>query len=226
VKYKNIVVTGTDTEVGKTWMSSAMVRGLSDRGCAVRAVKPAESGCTPERSEEEEDGVMLSRAARQQTPAQALVRLREPLAPPVAADLEGVTLDAEFWMAMIRSYADQSDLVIVEGAGGLLSPLTWETTALEMAVELDAAAIVVAANRLGVLNHTRMTLWVLRAAGVDVLGVLLNETRAGDLSSATNLEALRRVEPDLPVLSVPHVDHWSQATPHLDEAISWILEEG
>ena len=82
-----LLVTGTDTEVGKTFVSCALAHALSQR-CACLAIKPAESGCTPER-DGQEDGQRLARATGQDEPTRALTRLDTPVAPPVAAELEG-----------------------------------------------------------------------------------------------------------------------------------------
>ena len=133
-----LFVTGTDTEVGKTHIGCALVRQLRMNGVRVRAVKPAESGHIgmPTASE---DGGRLALAAGQKEPAHALQRLQMAVAPPVAADAEGVELQFEAWMEACEELADECEVLGVEGAGGLMSPLTWEHSALDVAERLGAA---------------------------------------------------------------------------------------
>ncbi|MEM1348065.1 MAG: dethiobiotin synthase, partial [Myxococcota bacterium] len=168
-----VVITGTDTEVGKTHIGCALVRQLRMNGVRVRAVKPAESGHIgmPTASE---DGVRLALAAGQKEPAHALQRLQMAVAPPVAADVEGVELEFEAWMQECEALAAECGVLVVEGAGGLMSPLTWEHSVLDVAARLNASLLVVSADRLGVLNHTLLTLEVAASHGVEVLGVVLN----------------------------------------------------
>src|SRR6185436_1437495 len=102
-----LVVAGTDTGVGKTWVCAALARALVERGLRVTAVKPVESGCG-ETVGPEEDGVVLAEATGQERPREALLRLRAPVAPPVAADLEGVEVRLHPLVERIRGYGETS----------------------------------------------------------------------------------------------------------------------
>ncbi|MCU0727800.1 MAG: dethiobiotin synthase [Planctomycetes bacterium] len=217
-----VLVTGTDTGVGKTVVAAALARTLVARGLRVVAVKPVESGCAVPPGEGE-DGVVLARATGQAEPVAALDRLRAPLAPPLAAEREGVVLDVDSWRARIEDLAQRADIVLVEGAGGLLSPLTWELTALDLARDLGAAALVVAADRLGTISHARLVLGALRAAGIPVLGVIFSAPCAPDDSTGTNAAALARVEPGTRIASLPRLAGPGEADRHLAEVDSWIL---
>ena len=212
-----IVITGTDTEVGKTFVGAALARGLVDAGTTVVAVKPVESGCEG-RAEEQEDGVVLAAASGQASPARALQRLKAPLAPPVAAAMEGVRLEPRRWIARTVELALAFDVVLVEGAGGLLSPLAAGCDALELAKALDAEVILVVGNWLGALNHTLLSLRALQAEGVGVAGIVFSSPRAPDLASASNPEALARVlgEAAPPIVVVPHLSATSEAVPALE----------
>ena len=168
-----ILVTGTDTGVGKTVVAAGVARCLASRGVRVVAIKPVESGCLAEATNTE-DGVILARATGQLEPKAALTRLRNPVAPPVAADREGVRLDSRRWLERIRKLSETADIVLIEGAGGLLSPLSWDDTARDLALRLDANVIVVASDRLGTLNHILLTLEVLEKSDVPVLGVVFS----------------------------------------------------
>jgi dethiobiotin synthetase len=187
---------GTDTDVGKTWVTCRLAEELSDRGLVVRAIKPLESGCD---SDAQEDGVLLAQAAKQVSPQAALVRLAEPVAPPEAARRQGVELD---WQAIVRGVVDAigpAEIALVEGAGGLLSPLTWDRTAVDLAEALDAQVLLVAADRLGTLNHVRLTLSALDHVGLACPFVVLSAPAQADSSTGYNADALRRL-PHPPVV--------------------------
>lgn len=216
-----VVVTGTDTEIGKTVVACGLARALSDRGVRVRAVKPVESG-TEETDREREDGVLLARAARQQSPAEALVRLRAPLAPPVAAEREGVTLSMDDWVAEIGEIGAGADVTVVEGAGGVLSPLTWTETTRDLAERLDAPALLVAPDRLGSLTHTLTALEALRARDVEVLGAVYSAPAGGDASTGGNPETLRRFADGLRVARLGRVDGPDGAAAGLGAVADWV----
>lgn len=216
-----LVVSGTDTEIGKTWVGAALARRFSRRGLDVRAIKPVESG-TDELDDPERDGVVLAEAAEQESPRRALTELTRPLAPPEAADIDGVELTPETWFEHIESEASAADFVLVEGAGGLLSPLTWEMTARDVAERLGAPVLVVAPNELGVLNHTLMTLEVLDASETEALGVVFSRARDGDESTEKNPRTLRRVAPHRRIATVPKVEGWSDAVDEVGEVVTWI----
>lgn len=216
-----VVVTGTGTEIGKTVVACGLARALSDRGIRVRAVKPVESG-TRENPREREDGVQLARAARQDAPAEALVRLRAPLAPPVAAEREGVDLSMEEWVRTIEEIAAGVDVTIVEGAGGVLSPLTWTETARDLAGRLGAPALVVAPDRLGSLTHTLTAVEALRARNVEVLGAVYSAPDEGDASTGGNPETLRRFADGLRVERLGRVEGPDEAAAGVGAVAGWL----
>lgn len=219
-----LLITGTDTEVGKSFVGAALVRAMVMAGLRVRAVKPVESGCGPDRVEPE-DGVLLAQAAKQAWPTAALTRLMTPVAPPLAAQREGVSLDFERWLEVIKGLDDgQVDWIVVEGAGGLLSPLTWERSALDLAVALDACALIVAADRLGCLNHTLLTVEALKARGVALAGVVLNASAAQDASVGSNLESLHQAS-RLEAVLMPYVGGWQELVALMGPVLGWLKLE-
>jgi dethiobiotin synthase len=217
-----VLVAGTDTGVGKTVVGCGLARRLARDGVRVTAVKPVESGCG-ETPADGEDGVLLASATGQAAPEAALVRLRTPVAPPVAADREGVELDGRAWIREVRALAETADVLILEGAGGLLSPLTWESTALDLASALDAVAILVAPDRLGSLNHALLTVSVLRTAGVPLLGVVYSAPGAPDESTGTNADSFRRVAAGVPVAVLPRVGGVEEAADRLEAVAEWVV---
>ena len=125
------------------------------------------------------------------------------MAPPVAADEEGVVLEFEALISQTRQEIEKAEITFVEGAGGLLSPLTWEASTLDIARQLNAPLLIVAKNMLGSLNQICMTHRVSIQAGVPVLGVAIVTTDDGDLASASNVESVRRLLPETPVWNIP-----------------------
>jgi dethiobiotin synthetase len=216
------LVVGTDTDVGKTWITAALARALLELGQQVIAVKPIETGCGPEPGPDE-DGVRLADATGQTGPRRALVRLPGLVAPAIAADQAGIEVDYEDLIARVRSLAAPGVLLLVEGAGGLLSPLTWSDNHLDLAHSLDARVLLVSADRLGTVSHTLLALRVLRAERVAVLGVVLNQVGEPDESTRTNAGALVRLAEHTPVVTVPHLSDHVRAAEAVKEVAGWLL---
>ena len=213
-----VCITGTDTDVGKTLVTAALGAALVEQGRSVVAIKPVESGIELDGVE---DGVLIAEATGQSAPLQALTRLLAPVAPPVAADSEGVLLDTGLWTEAVIQLEHSVDVTLVEGAGGLLSPLTWDKNLRDLARTWRATAIVVAVDKLGTLNHTLMTLDLLESAGIRPLGVVLN-TLSNDSSTGSNAGVLKRMRPSLEVVTVPNVGSWREAIPAMAPVVKWI----
>ena len=189
---RRFLVVGTDTGVGKTHVGVGLARAWRTLGLNVVALKPVESGIA-DLQPEEEDGVRLARATGQSAPLQALQRLSAPIAPPAAADRDGVTVSLEGMVAGLREAEGDADIVLIEGAGGVLSPLSWEHTALDLAREMDASVILVAADSLGALNQVGSALRVLWAENLEVLAVVLSGGAAGADPGCANSAGLQKV---------------------------------
>ncbi len=200
-----IVVAGTDTEIGKTTVTCALLAALRKAGLVVRGIKPVESGTESQPSREEEDGRRLAAAAEQAAPQEALQRLRAPLAPPVAARDEAVILRPKVWLEAIRDIAAGADLSFVEGAGGLLSPLADGFDTRDMAVALKAPVLLVAADSLGTLNHSFLTIEALQTAGCELAGVVFSAPEIPDASTGRNADVIARHFPELPAATLPRV---------------------
>jgi dethiobiotin synthetase len=176
---RGLFVTGTDTGVGKTEVSCALLAWARVAGLDLGAMKPAESGVGPG---EPGDSTRLWAAAGGLDEL-ALVcpyRFSAPLAPAVAARLEGVEVRLEVVLAAARALAARHAALLVEGAGGLLVPLTPRETYADLAVALGLPVLVVARAGLGTVNHTALTVEALRARRLAVAGVVLNRTAAED----------------------------------------------
>jgi dethiobiotin synthetase len=171
---RGLFVTGTDTGVGKTLVAAALLRYARRLGIVPIPFKPAETGCAPEPS----DARMLWHAAAPPV-AEAdvcLYSLRLPVAPAAAAATEGVRIDLERIVERADALASKGDLLIVEGAGGLLAPYVDRTTGADIAKRLGLPLLVVARTALGTVNHTALTLREAARSGLDVAGLILNRT--------------------------------------------------
>jgi dethiobiotin synthetase len=162
-------ITGTDTEVGKSVVTAALAAGMVAAGRAVRALKPLASGGRPPG----EDATLLGAAAGHSPLVHAC--FEAPAAPPRAAAQQGERVEPDAVRAWIEAQHRPGHALLVEGVGGWRAPLArgWEVR--DMATELGLPVVIVAANRLGVLNHTALTVDAVRGRGLDVLGVVLND---------------------------------------------------
>lgn len=173
---KGIFITGTDTGVGKSVASAAIAMLLKRSGHSVGVMKPVTSGCI------ERDGQLVSQDAEllcfaagvALTPDCAPYLLKAPLAPSVAASLEGVRIDFQVIQDAYRRIADSCEYVIVEGAGGLMVPLAGGLLMSDLASHLGLPIAVVARPGLGTINHTLLTTFSGRNLGLEVKGVIVN----------------------------------------------------
>ena len=201
---KRWFVTGTDTEVGKSVVTAALA--ASSPG-TVAALKPVASGVAP--GTFGEDAELLGRAAGH---AQVCVALPLPVSPHRAAAEEDQALELEALLEWIEGH--QAEEVWVEGVGGWAVPLSWTVSVADLAEALGAPVVVVAADRLGVLNHTLLTVRAIQSRGLEVAGVVLNAAgparpQDGD-ARRFNLLDLRELLPGVPVVPCPHLDPSSQ----------------
>jgi dethiobiotin synthetase len=190
-------ITGTDTGVGKTVVTAALAAGLREQGLHVGVMKPVETGCSWEGNTLlPHDALFVRAISGCQAPLDVIApyRFARPVAPALAAHLAGVTISIELLRSCYQLLLAEYDIVLVEGAGGLLAPLTNHLSMHDLAIEFDLPLLVVTRNVLGAINHTSLTVRVARERS-KVLGVVLNHTQLpnpDDLAVQTNGAALRR----------------------------------
>lgn len=216
-----ILITGTDIGVGKTWVACALARAIRDTGKQVVAIKPVETGCSGQPGKAE-DGVRLARATGQTQPAHAILRLAEPVAPVLANERAGADIDFDALVLKIERFAEDAEVAIIEGSGGLLAPITWEWNMTDVARALGACALVVASDRRGTINHTLLTLSALELAGISCAGVVLTTTELKDPSSGANGAAIARLSGIDRVITVPRVGDDKAAATSLAEVVPWL----
>jgi dethiobiotin synthetase len=209
VRRAGLFVTGTDTGVGKTLITAGLARAMRAQGIDVGVMKPVETGCpTRNRRLRPLDALTLREAAQSRDALDLInpYRFRMPLAPMVAAERSGRRIDVGRLEERFARLADRHSVVLVEGAGGPLVPITDELSFLDLAIRLKLPLLIVIGSRLGAINHARLTVEAALAARVPVAGAILNHFHV-DRSAArtTNLAALRRLLP-VPLLGeVPHL---------------------
>jgi len=193
-----LFITGTDTEVGKTFIASIIVEQLVAAGKRVGVYKPVASGCRTEGDAlVSDDALRLWNAAGQPGRLEQVCpqRFAAPLAPHQAAQAEGKQVDTALLRGGLDFWLANSDVVIVEGAGGLLSPISEKQFVADLAFDFGFPLIVVTRNTLGTINRTlsALVVAVTYREGMDVAAVVLNDPPpdATDSSTATNLAELK-----------------------------------
>jgi dethiobiotin synthetase len=199
----DFLVTATDTGVGKTVIASALVKALRAQGVRAIGFKPVQTG---HEDGQPSDADLLASASDEPTPlALPLLQIDEPLAPAVAAERAGVRLSAGDIEARVELLQRGGYTLVIEGAGGVMVPLVWGYTVLDLAERFGLEAVIVGRAGLGTLNHILMTAAMLRARNIPIRGVVLNGRKdALDLAESTNPAALARLLPGVTIVEVPH----------------------
>jgi len=182
-----LFVTGTDTGVGKTFFACALIKAFKSLGVDAVGFKPVETGCSPDCA----DARLLGEASG--VYFEPVYSFKTPVAPSVASELEGVKVEPERIKEKMGELSSRYPLLVVEGAGGIMVPITWEYAYLDLVSDLSLPVVVVALNKLGVINHTLLTLEVLKGRGVEVKAVILNSFKREDESFDTNYQSLKKL---------------------------------
>ncbi|MDQ6611722.1 MAG: dethiobiotin synthase [Gemmatimonadota bacterium] len=208
-----MAITGTDTGIGKTVVAAALAARGRALGLRIAAMKPIESGVSagePVPGAQRSDSQILADAAGEDDGMELVnpITLEEPLAPMIAAERAGITLDLSILERARETLTFDRDLLIVEGAGGLLSPITRTFSFLQLFKQWDAGLIVVAGNRLGVLNHVMLTIAAAESSQLVVHAVVLTDISDHDptIAEATNYDALVSLLPHYPIYRLPWID--------------------
>jgi dethiobiotin synthetase len=203
-----IGVTGTDTSVGKTVVSAALIALLRKQGRSVAAMKPIESGVAD--GDGQGDAVLLRDAAGNADPLEVVrpIALAARLAPWLAAERAGTPIDLSVLDFAFGRLIEGRDAVVVEGSGGLLVPITRDVGFDGLFVSWELDVVVAAANRTGVINHVLLTVRAAHDAGLRVRGVVLTPTASAAPATPddSNLAALRELLMPVPVIIFPWVE--------------------
>lgn len=199
-------ITGTDTEIGKTHSAVKLIRHWQAQGKRVLAMKPVASGCDilPDGSWHNDDVARLV-AATGQTDLALMnpYRFLPPVSPHIAARDAGVTIDPARIVAHYQSLAADADVVLVEGAGGWLAPLSDTLDMQGLAQQLQLPVILVVGMKLGCINHALLTAQAIRASGCTLAGWVANRVVPAQQAFDDNLATLVRALGE-PLLSLPY----------------------
>lgn len=203
---RGLFVAGTDTGVGKTLVACALLRGLRNRGVDVGAMKPVETGVG---TEGPLDAIALRTAAGATDTLDDICPQRFALAaaPSIAAASEGGFVDLARIEATFESLSKRHDVVVVEGAGGLLVPIADGVDMAGLASRLELPVLLVARAALGTINHTLLSLEAIERRGLVLAGVVVSHgPRVIDPAEIKNLDVLRaalgpRMLGEIPVLA-------------------------
>jgi len=218
-KKRGFYITGTDTGVGKTYIGALIGRSLAAKGHRVGIYKPVASGCIREGdSILSEDAIALWEGASRPGSLDHVApqRFIAPLAPNLAARAEGRMVDCELLRRGLDYWRERSDIVLIEGVGGLMSPISDVDYNADLAIEFGYPLIVVAPNKLGTINQTLQTLITAATCcdGLPIAGVVLNDVSPSldesTVSNSAEIEA-RSVPPLL-----AHVSYAGDFDRHVD----------
>ncbi len=193
-----VFVTGVNTGAGKTVFTAALHTWLQQRGHAVISLKPFSSG-------NREDAQLLYRLQQKRVPLRRINPFHFPgeLAPLAAARRAGASITLSDFRKWYQSVNTGNSFLVLEGAGGLCSPLGEGISALEIIAQVKACTVVVAFNQLGVLNQVLLTVRALRESKAQSVQVVLMDGEHGDPSSASNIAILRELMPGIEILQFP-----------------------
>ena len=204
MKAKGFFITGTDTGVGKTFVSVGLLKALKETGLNVCPMKPVETGCKVQKGElVPEDTLKLIKAAQVSEPVDLInpYRFRQPLAPAIASELEGAVISRKKIISAYNKLSNKYDITIIEGAGGIMVPIRKNYLFLDLIKDLALPVIIVSRPGLGTINHTLLTIEAARNRGIEIIGVIINcfaDIRK-DASVKTNPQMIEKLS-GIPVL--------------------------
>ncbi len=205
-----LFVTGTDTGIGKTYVARLLIEGFTDRR-TVTYMKPVQTGCTrdshgnlaaPDFDFVMRNGAHMSAGIDDHVP----YRFEPACSPHLAASLAGVTISLECIREKFSRVSNKKSITIVEGAGGVLTPLSETTSMLDLMLHLRLPVVLVTSPRLGTLNHTLLTLEALAKRGIEPAGIVVNNVHevAENFIYHDNFRVLRSHVPNAAFLQVGH----------------------
>jgi dethiobiotin synthetase len=220
-------IAGTDTSVGKTRVTTALLRDMRRSGLKVAGMKPVAAGAEWHNNHWiNEDAILISSSSGQLTPYEQLnpYCLPDPLSPHIAADLAGISIDPGVIRRHFNDIRANHDLTLVEGAGGWLAPISLSQTMADIATRLGLPVVLVVGIRLGALNHAQLTYRAIRESGLDFAGwigsVLQNEFPA----LPENLKLLEHVLGGPALAVLPHCDSAADDERHLAAAAGHLAQ--
>jgi len=210
-----IFVTGTGTDVGKTFLSAALIRHWRAAGHSVAAFKPVVSGFDPASAAASDPGVLLAALGRSSAEIEKISpwRFTAPLSPDMAAAREGRALDFEAIVEFSRSAAAGADCVLIEGVGGVMVPLDDRHTVLDWMSALRLPVLLVAGSYLGTISHTLTALRVLAQRNLTIAAIAISESAAPGAPLDETVTTIARFADLIDVVGVPRLSSDAHSHP-------------
>lgn len=212
-----IFITATGTEIGKTFVAAGLIRCLRRRGRGIAALKPVVSGFNADAGAGSDPAVLLKALGRK--PSEVAIaaiapwRFSAPLSPDVAAVLEGKPIDFSALVGFCEAeIAAAEDMLVIEGIGGLMTPLDAQATVLDLIEALRIPIILVAGTYLGTLSHVLTAFEVATDRGLDITALVLNETPASSVPIAATRASLTNFCGEVPIVALQRGDDDNSAT--------------
>jgi dethiobiotin synthetase len=219
-----LFITGSGTEVGKTYVTCRLIRELRRSGRNARALKPVITGFDPGTAAESDTGLLLAAMDEVLDPASIGAispwRFAEPISPDMAASREGHRLDAMEIATFCRYAAPggEDGVLMVEGIGGVMVPLNDRETVLDWMVALGWPVLLVSGSYLGTLSHTLTAVETIRARDLPLAGIVISESSDNPVPLEETARTIRRFAGDVPVVTLPR-----DATPEADGSLVELL---
>jgi dethiobiotin synthetase len=215
-------ITGTDTEIGKTFVSSALLYALAQNGISSIGMKPIASGAEMRDGvwhNEDVDALMSASSVKSQQELVCPYLMQTPAAPHIVAEKENVSISLAHIQTCFQQLQTQGDAVIVEGVGGFCVPLSDDISTVDMAKEFNLPVILVVGLRLGCINHALLTAQAIAASGLQLVAWVANTVDDSMLYQVENIQALKLRLP-VPCLGLiprlPNSQSSKQAATYLD----------
>jgi dethiobiotin synthetase len=199
---KGIFMTGTDTEVGKTWVGCQIINILQQQGYDIAPRKPVESGWNNDITQT--DAWKLASVANKQQQLKLICpnRFKAPISPRRAAQLQGREVSLAQLKQQCLDGLGSKQILYIEGAGGFYSPLCKDGLNADLCVMLNLPVILVAADKLGCINHVLLTVAAIKQRGLILICIILNQLHVKDSETQQdNLQELREYLPDEVIIS-------------------------
>lgn len=202
-----VFVTGTDTGIGKTFVSCALIKAIKQSGKTVEAMKPVASGCEWREGQwQNEDALALMQACESMSEYAVVNPYALPLAtaPQIAAREENIHIDSTLLVSSFLKLQSKADFVLVEGVGGWLAPLSDDLDQSDLVAAMKIPVVLVVGMRLGCINHARLTEQAIQAGGFNLLGWIANYCEADFDPKGVYFKALSAVMKSSCLAKVPH----------------------
>ncbi|MFH1860655.1 MAG: dethiobiotin synthase [bacterium] len=204
-----IFITGTDTGVGKTLIAGGLAGAWHQMGYDVGVMKPVATGGILINGELTSTDLLFMQAATCPCPKDEKnlcmpYCLKTPAAPAIAAQVEGIEIIPEKIIEAYSELANRHEIMVVEGIGGLLVPITYNYLVADLVMDLHLPLLIVSSSKLGTINHTLLTIECAKHRGIEVLGIVINTpypSESPTVAEQTASEVLRKVT-DVPVLGI------------------------